>query len=213
MADGMLGSRIGTTTVHLGSQNLNSVEAGKVTVTTRSHVNHANYDTNNLNNDISLLRLPFSITLGSFIQVVALPRHSQDSNTFADQAVQVSGWGRTSDTSTGISAELNFVDLNIITNAVCAQTYGTDVIIGSTMCASGAGGRSTCNLSTGADAFLFQGDSGGPLVITQEGSYLQIGVVSFVSSAGCASGNPSGYVRTTSFLNWISANTQISIAD
>nr|CAD7201966.1 unnamed protein product [Timema douglasi] len=55
---------IGTTTVHLGSQNLNSVEAGKVTVTTRSHVNHASYNTDNLNNDISLLRLPFSVTLG-----------------------------------------------------------------------------------------------------------------------------------------------------
>nr|CAD7201965.1 unnamed protein product [Timema douglasi] len=180
------------------------------------------------------------LTVPAFIQVVALPRHSQASNTFADQAVQVSGWGRTSDTSTGISAELNFVDLNIITNAVCAQTYGTDVIVGSTVCASGAGGRSTCNVSTArSDSCRVEilpifswklemvcsgnvgdgldepdnGDSGGPLVITQEGSYLQIGVVSFVSSAGCASGNPSGYVRTTSFLNWISANTQISIAD
>nr|CAD7575232.1 unnamed protein product [Timema californicum] len=176
----------------------------------------------------AFIQVLIPLTVAAFIQVVALPRHSQASNTFADQAVQVSGWGRTSDTSTGISAELNFVDLNIITNAVCAQTYGTDVIVGSTVCASGAGGRSTCNVSTarsdfcrveilpifsGVDAFLFQGDSGGPLVITQEGSYLQIGVVSFVSSAGCASGNPSGYVRTTSFLNWISANTQISIAD
>ncbi|CAG2069134.1 unnamed protein product, partial [Timema podura] len=56
--------RVGTTTVHLGSQNLNSVESGKVTVTTRSHVNHVGYNTDNLNNDIALLRLPFSVTLG-----------------------------------------------------------------------------------------------------------------------------------------------------
>jgi secreted trypsin-like serine protease len=58
---------------------------------------------------------------------------------------------------------------------------------------------------------MFQGDSGGALVINNGNSYLQIGVVSFVSSLGCASGYPSGYVRVTSYLDWISDQTGIAI--
>ena len=54
---------------------------------------------------------------------------------------------------------------------------------------------------------IFQGDSGGALVIDNGNGFTQIGVVSFVSSAGCASGNPSGYARVTYFLPWIKLNT------
>nr|CAD7410268.1 unnamed protein product [Timema poppensis] len=194
--------RIDTVTVHLGAQNLNAVEAGKVTVATRNLVNHASYNPSNLNNDISLIRLPSEVALNAFIQLVRLPSHSQASNTFAGDAVVVSGWGRVSDTSSGISPNLNFVNLNIITNTVCARTYGTAVIVTSTICSLGANGRSTCN-----------GDSGGPLVVSHGGFPQQIGVVSFGSSAGCASGAPSGYARVTSFLSWISANTGIHIAN
>jgi secreted trypsin-like serine protease len=60
---------------------------------------------------------------------------------------------------------------------------------------------------------MFQGDSGGALVLNNGDSYLQIGVVSFVSSLGCASGYPSGYGRVTSFLTWISQQTGIVIAE
>ncbi|CAG2054862.1 unnamed protein product [Timema podura] len=189
--------------LHLGvAQNLNAVEAGKVTVATRNLVSHASYNPSNLNNDISLIRLPSAVTLNAFIQLVGLPSHSQASNTFAGDAVVISGWGRVSDTSSGISPNLNFVNLNIITNTVCARTYGTAVIVSSTICSLGTNGRSTCN-----------GDSGGPLVVSHGGFPQQIGVVSFGSSAGCASGAPSGYARVTSFLSWISANTGIHIAN
>jgi len=54
---------------------------------------------------------------------------------------------------------------------------------------------------------MFQGDSGGALVVQNGNSFTQIGVVSFVSSLGCASGYPSGYARVTSFLDWIRSNT------
>lgn len=50
-----------------------------------------------------------------------------------------------------------------------------------------------------------QGDSGSAMsVINSNGQYTQIGVTSFVSSAGCESGNPDGYVRryTDAFLNY-----------
>ena len=102
-----------------------------------------------------------------------------------------SGWGRTSDGSTATSAQLRSVQNNVITNAVCAQTFG-GTIIASTLCISTAGGRGTCN-----------GDSGGPLTVPRAGvsnGRLQIGVVSFGAAAGCQRGFPAGFARVTSFL-------------
>ena len=58
---------------------------------------------------------------------------------------------------------------------------------------------------------MFQGDSGGALVLNNGNGYTQIGVVSFVSSAGCASGYPSGYVRVTSYLDWLRTNAGVAI--
>lgn len=43
------------------------------------------------------------------------------------------------------------------------------------------------------------------------GNVTQVGVVSFVHRDGCASGNPSGYVRTEAYLDWISANTGLDL--
>lgn len=56
----------------------------------------------------------------------------------------------------------------------------------------------------------FQGDSGGPLVkLNSDGSATHVGVVSFVHINGCASGNPSGYVRTASLRSWITENSGV----
>lgn len=101
-----------------------------------------------------------------------------------------------------MSETLNWVEKRLISNEQCIETYGAKVIQSTTMCAIGwdQSNQSTCN-----------GDSGGPLVIDDGGVYLQIGVVSFVSNKGCSSGHPAGYVRISSFLNWISSNARIRI--
>jgi secreted trypsin-like serine protease len=57
---------------------------------------------------------------------------------------------------------------------------------------------------------MFQGDSGGALVVPSGGTWKQIGVVSFVASAGCDAGYPSGYARVTSFLDWIRTNSGVT---
>lgn len=92
---------------------------------------------------------------------------------------------------------MNYARLQVISNTVCANVYGTSVVTSKTICVSTPSGTSTC-----------QGDSGGPLAL--ESSQLLIGVTSFVSSAGCASGNPAGFVRVTSYLDWIKSHTGIS---
>lgn len=92
---------------------------------------------------------------------------------------------------------MNYARLQVVTNTVCAATYGTSVVTSNTICVATPSGTSTC-----------QGDSGGPLAL--ESSDLLIGVTSFVSSAGCKSGAPAGFVRVTSYLDWIKSNTGIS---
>ncbi|PSN53082.1 Chymotrypsin BI [Blattella germanica] len=154
------------------------------------------YNSQTLANDIALVRLPSAVSLSNYIQTIKLPSYSMASNSFAGTTVTVSGWGKTSDNG-GVSNQLNYVNLNIITNSACSSYYGS-TIISSTICADGSSRQSTCN-----------GDSGGPMVTNG----VQIGVVSFVSSRGCASGYPSGYARVTSFLSWISSNTGISISN
>merc|ERR1712130_800972 len=58
------------------------------------------------------------------------------------------------------------------------------------------------------------GDSGGTLNIRQtEGGnkWTQVGVTSFVSSAGCESGNPHGFSRVAEHLEWIETVTGLSL--
>ncbi|XP_059491203.1 brachyurin-like isoform X2 [Neocloeon triangulifer] len=188
--------------VILGAQNVSvGIEVGRVEFTTTVKLVHPSYNPTVLNNDLAILTLPSAVTLSTYISVIRLPRLSDASNTFLGTSATVSGWGKISDATTSITDVLRYVSLPIIANTQCATIYGTSVVISSTLCCSGAGGLSTCN-----------GDSGGPLVYTEaDGVKTQLGVVSFVSSTGCASGNPSGYARVTSFLNWISTNTGIVI--
>jgi secreted trypsin-like serine protease len=50
---------------------------------------------------------------------------------------------------------------------------------------------------------MFQGDDGGALVIRRDNAWTQIGVVSFFSSSGCDSDDPTGFTRVTYFTPWI----------
>lgn len=100
--------------------------------------------------------------------------------------------GRTSDASNNIATELKTVQLPVLTNAVCGNTYGS-MITNQIICTSGAGNRGACN-----------GDSGGPLVV----SGVEVGVVSFGSRL-CEAGNPTAYARVSFFRNWISTNSGV----
>ncbi|GBP43791.1 Collagenase [Eumeta japonica] len=169
--------------VVLGSIRLFS---GGTRITTTSVSVHANYNVNNLNNDVAMI----TISWVNFSNTINRINLATGSNNFAGTWAVASGFGRTSD-GAGISNNqfLSHVSLQVITNAVCQQTFGSS-IIASTLCTSGAGGRSTCG-----------GDSGGPLAV---GNTL-IGITSFGSAQGCQRGFPAGFARVTSFAAWIQA--------
>ncbi|XP_069688317.1 transmembrane protease serine 9-like [Periplaneta americana] len=182
--------------ITLGANNVNSPESGSVSVSSSSSIRHSGYNSDTLANDIGLVKIP-SVSYSNYISPISLVPRSDQGNSFAGESVRVSGWGKNSDSASGITAQLQYVDLTVITNQECNSVYG--IITSGMLCVSTPGGRSTCS-----------GDSGGPLIHSQNGGYVQIGVVSFVASSGCESGLPAGFTRVTSYLDWIQSNTGIA---
>jgi chymotrypsin len=139
-----------STQVILGAHTLTANEATQQrrTVTSANYRLHPSYNPNNLNNDIALLNLPSVVAYTDRIQPSVLPALGRN-DLFAGVLATVSGWGRISDGSSATSAQLRSVQNNIITNAVCASTYGTSVVVGSVICMQTTGGRGTCNGDSG----------------------------------------------------------------
>ncbi|KAK7865650.1 hypothetical protein R5R35_006907 [Gryllus longicercus] len=132
-------------TVFLGAHDISSAsEEGRVVVTTRSKIVHPGYLVLLPPNDIALIDLGQDMPLSNLVQPIAL---ATGDDLFEGAAARVSGWGKTSDASNAVSPTLNYVDLSIISNAECRQTFGLLNVRASTICAQGAGGRSSCNVS------------------------------------------------------------------
>ena len=106
----------------------------------------------------------------------------------------VTGWGRLN--TTGPRPDiLQEVNVTTISNQECRASHGHHRITEAMICAG----------EVGKDACI--AGSGGPLaVLGQDGSYRQIGVVSW--GKGCARpGYPGVYTRLTSLLGWIEKPT------
>ncbi|XP_075159745.1 collagenase-like [Haematobia irritans] len=186
---------ISSVTVYLGATVRTSAEVTH-TVSKSNIIIHSGWNANTLKNDISLIKIP-SVTYTTKIKAVKLPAIASSYSTYAGETGIASGWGRISDSASGVTNNLQYARMPIITNSVCANTYGSSIVTSSNICVSTSGGISTCN-----------GDSGGPLVLASNS--VQVGLTSFGSSAGCAKGYPAAFTRVTSYLDWIKSNTGIS---
>jgi len=179
-----------------GAHNRNIAEPNQQrrTVAPANYRLHANYNPSNLNNDIAVLIMPSVFTLNPFVVASRLPTAFAN-ELFVGETATVSGWGRVTNTG-ATSAVLRVATVPVITNAQCAGTFGSSVVVASTICVSTTHGQGSCN-----------GDSGGPLTVPRPGDTrpIQIGVVSFGAAAGCVGTFPSGFARVTSFLAWINA--------
>lgn len=98
---------------------------------------HPDYNPVNLNNDVALIRFPGQIVFNANIQAISLAPAT--SGSFVDEVATLTGWGVTSDSSTSIASTLNAVDVPVMANFWCSRTYGTEVVIDSTLCTSGVG--------------------------------------------------------------------------
>jgi len=166
-------------------------EPERVEISSYNGWTHPDWDTNTLANDLALIRLPEKITFNDYIIPACLP--TPDLVAKEGDLVTPIGWGRPSDSASGISPVLRMVrDLPIITNKECNDVYG--IVGDGVVCMDTSGGKGTCN-----------GDSGGPLGYYDETRerWIEVGIVSFGASAGCEVGYPSGFTRTNYYLDWI----------
>jgi secreted trypsin-like serine protease len=129
---------------------------------------HEDYDGEQVINDVGLIKLPESVTFNDAIKPVSLPSKADADNDFAGETARVSGWGLTDGFDTDLSEVLNYVDVEVISNEKCEDTF--DSLLPSILCTSGDAYTGSCS-----------GDSGGPLIKDD----VQIGVVSLESSTAC----------------------------
>jgi len=161
-------------------------------------INHPFYNSTNLNNDVSLIRLAEPLDLlNTPLRAVLLPGLEFNQTSFIGSRSRVAGWGLNN--SDIISEQLNFVDLEVIDNPTCSRTFGRDRVVEHVLCGTGWHSRdqATCG-----------GDSGSALVTLQNGQWVQIGVAAFGALRACSRGFPSGFMRVTSFTNWITQVVQ-----
>ncbi|KAH8358204.1 hypothetical protein KR084_008055, partial [Drosophila pseudotakahashii] len=146
--------------------------------------NHEGYNANTMVNDIAIIKLSSSLGLSSTIKTIGLA----SSNPSNGASASVSGWGTQSSGSSSIPSQLQYVNVNIVSQSICASsTYSYGSQIRSTMICAAASGKDAC-----------QGDSGGPLV---SGGQL-VGVVSW--GYGCAYSNyPGVYASVADLRSWV----------
>ncbi|CAO1381381.1 unnamed protein product [Diamesa hyperborea] len=184
--------------VLLGSNNRN---APQIQIYSESIVSMPSYDRARVRNDVGIIKLATAAPIGIYIKTIRLPSRSQASVAqYDNQILVVSGYGRT--TVTNAPQYLQYTQVRGISNVECARTFGSSIIVSSTLCTKGYPfvSAGTC-----------EGDSGGPLIINDIGGPTLVGIVSFGAAGNCAGGHPQAFARVASFLDYISQITGIVI--
>merc|ERR1711915_15484 len=173
-----------------GEHNLDLEEGNEQNIVLSQIIQHEDYNSFTLVNDISLLKFSEPLVFNDFAQPIALPEAGQA----ASGDCTVSGWGTTSEGGSSPST-LRKVVVPVVTDEVCDADYGGGQVFESMICAGlKEGGKDSC-----------QGDSGGPFVCNDTGSNYLAGVVSW--GYGCARpGYPGVYTEVSYFVAWILAN-------
>lgn len=149
-------------------------------------ITHPYYNTQNFNNDITLLKLSSPVQMTSRVSPVCLA--SSSTSIPSGTRCVTTGWGKTGQTSS--PRFLQQTALPLLSPAQCRQYWGQNRITDAMICA-GASGVSSC-----------QGDSGGPLVCENGGVWSQVGIVSWGTS-NCNVRAPAVYARVSYLRRWI----------
>ncbi|KAF5297058.1 hypothetical protein FQR65_LT10067 [Abscondita terminalis] len=171
--------------VVLGSNKLNSV--GEIHQVVKIRV-HDNYDSANLENDVTVVKFQPDITFFSSAKIIPL----RDTLPPNGANCIVSGWGLASNPSTELSNDLKRVYVNTISLEECRANLTDISVFDSNLCARSKTGYGVCT-----------GDSGSPLKYLTK----QIGIASFGMS--CGDGRPDVYSSVPFFKPWITEITGV----
>ncbi|CAD7082340.1 unnamed protein product [Hermetia illucens] len=162
---------------------------------------HPDWNAEIRSNDIALIEFPEPIELNSYINPIALPSRQDQKVDYSSEYVTISGWGYDDDDAFGLTPTLQYVKLRILPPEICQHFY-TERIRDTNICTDTGLGRGICN-----------GDSGVPMVYQRsDGTSVLIGIGSFISQMGCASGWPDVFTRLDRYLDWIEEVTNITIS-
>ncbi|XP_053503819.1 chymotrypsin-like protease CTRL-1 [Ictalurus furcatus] len=169
--------------VILGEYNRASNAESIQVKTIAKAITHPYYNSQNFNNDITLLKLSSPAQLTNRVSPVCLA----SSNVPVGTRCVTTGWGKTAFTSS--PSILQQTALPILSLAQCQQYWGNRIY--DSMICAGASGVSSC-----------QGDSGGPLVCESSGVWYQVGIVSW-GTTNCNVYAPAVYARVSYLRSWI----------
>ncbi|XP_046510346.1 granzyme B-like [Equus quagga] len=169
-------------TVTLGAHNIKKQERTKQVISVREAIHPQHYNSENLNNDIMLLKLERKAKLTAAVQPLSL--HWGKTQVRPGEVCSVAGWGRV--TPNGRRSDtLQEVELTVQQDRVC-ESYLRNYNSNTQLCVGDPKERKSS----------FKGDSGGPLVCD---NMIQ-GIVSY----GQNNGKPPGvFTKVSSFLPWI----------
>jgi secreted trypsin-like serine protease len=178
--------------VVIGDHTRNEVSnPERLTLEVESINAHHLYNPSTFQYDVSLVKTQATIMFNENIQPVCAPDAAL---TYDHWRSVCSGWGTLSSGGACCPQTLQYVSMNLTTNAYCDAAYPTYRIYDDMICATdntGSRERDSC-----------QGDSGGPLMVQEaDGTFRVVGIVSW--GIGCASGYPGVYARVSYYQQWI----------
>jgi len=176
----------------IGEHDRSKVEGTESTLEVVKVIQHPQWDSNKINNDVALLKVARKINFNgneSHVRPICLPEAQGVDDIVGTQCV-ATGWGNTQWQGTSPNI-LQKVAVNIVKQATCRSTYLFVISITNGMICFGENGKGTC-----------QGDSGGPLNCQVGGKWYTYGATSFgVQCAGPT--YPSVSARVSEFSSWI----------
>ncbi|XP_058060353.1 trypsin-1-like [Anopheles bellator] len=141
--------------------------------------------------DIAVFRVDRPFHLNDHVQLINLP----EADAVPTGMCTISGWGSTSFSPfPSYPNVLQKTSIPVMDLEECREIYYNNDIADSNLCAGTIEGLSS----------VCSGDSGGPLVqIEEDGSFVQVGTVSWGGIPCGGFRNPGVFVRVSSFIDWI----------
>ncbi|WP_163369480.1 serine protease [Endozoicomonas acroporae] len=174
--------------VWLGGHKLSEPDTGRFYRVARFYI-HPDYNDETIDSDIAIIELEQDV---EGIEPVRLISEEHFADISKGSVFEVMGWG-TLGYEKGQPDTLHVVQVPYVERELCNSGQHYDGAITKNMLCAGfdEGGKDSC-----------QGDSGGPMVYNHQGTWYQLGVVSW--GYGCAEpGYPGVYTNIVELLGWV----------
>lgn len=157
---------------------------------------HSEYNPTIMSNDIALIELAKPTTFTDNIKPIRFSCNYAEPET----KTVVAGTGLTDDVEKKLSPNLLWTNLTTISNEQCIRVFKR--IETSNICAYGKPKQGAC-----------RGDSGTALIKDENGSQIQIGLLSWGAINNCERGYPTVFTRISDYIVWIKQNANVSCVD